>query len=601
MNIKNLRKDRGFFCNFCASTLPHFCASALSRFFCVLRVNFTPQESPPQFPHCLSPLVARGCGFSMREYTAQPRSFTATYGVKFFCALRAFALLRLYSSALPRFCTSALPRLYSSALPRFCAFALILLVFSLFVSNVYAQTELGSQDDLTVLGINGTVPDPDVEIKGFTIFGSTNVLTHISTAAGNVIFNGAVESSSDVYIVGISTFEDNVYFSGAGSIFINGGLTDQILKKAADGSMYWGDDQGGISGTGIANYLPLWKTDTELTNSKINQAEVGTDTHVYVNADIHFSSAVYFGSGVNISTFTEEGELDIMSSTNTSYSLTVGTSTEYNLVVTTGGNVGIGTTEPNSSAIMDIAGNIFLSGAAKQIYFGSLNDYIYGDPNNYFHVRVGGGDRFTVKNTGRVGINNQNPDAKIEVSAAGGSDDLLMLSSDLNGDGDRLIVKNNGSIGISTRVPQATLHIVSTDTISHIFKTQTGIISGTEVVISTAGNLGIGTETPQSGLDIQSSTNTAYSLAVGTSSAYNMVISTNGDVGVGLVNPLAKVHIQAYESGKELLYVSTSATVGYYSISVSSLGITNINNLVIENRTSDPANPVTGQIWLRTD
>jgi len=28
----------------------------------------TPQESPSQFPHCLLPLAARGCGFSMREY-----------------------------------------------------------------------------------------------------------------------------------------------------------------------------------------------------------------------------------------------------------------------------------------------------------------------------------------------------------------------------------------------------------------------------------------------------------------------------------------------------------------------------------------------------
>jgi len=49
------------------------------------------------------------------------------------------------------------------------------------------------------------------------------------------------------------------------------------------------------------------------------------------------------------------------------------------------------------------------------------------------------------------------------------------------------------------------------------------------------------------------------------------------------------------------MYISTSSTAGQYSIAVASTGVTNINSLVIENRTSAPASPVTGQIWLRVD
>ncbi|MCK5583498.1 MAG: hypothetical protein KAI33_06895, partial [Elusimicrobiales bacterium] len=76
---------------------------------------------------------------------------------------------------------------------------------------------------------------------------------------------------------------------------------------------------------------------------------------------------------------------------------------------------------------------------------------------------------------------------------------------------------------------------------------------------------------------------------------------SNDRVGIGLAAPDAKLHVQAYEAGKYTLQVSTSSTAGHYSIAVSSEGLTNVNNLVIENRTSDPVSPVTGQIWLRVD
>ena len=70
---------------------------------------------------------------------------------------------------------------------------------------------------------------------------------------------------------------------------------------------------------------------------------------------------------------------------------------------------------------------------------------------------------------------------------------------------------------------------------------------------------------------------------------------------MGLTAPEAKLHVQAYEAGRHTMYVSTSAAAGNYSIAVTSAGITNVKNLVIENRTSDPVAPVTGQIWLRID
>jgi len=72
-------------------------------------------------------------------------------------------------------------------------------------------------------------------------------------------------------------------------------------------------------------------------------------------------------------------------------------------------------------------------------------------------------------------------------------------------------------------------------------------------------------------------------------------------IGIGTNNPLAALEVRSYSDGNYTAVVSTSATAGVYSVAVTSTGVTNINNLVIENRTSDPAAPVTGQIWFRVD
>ncbi|MEK7722290.1 MAG: hypothetical protein AAB359_07870, partial [Elusimicrobiota bacterium] len=195
-------------------------------------------------------------------------------------------------------------------------------VFALsLTSAVYANngTEFGIEDDLTVLGNTGTQGDPDVEIKGFSVFGSTNVASvNITPAAGNVIFNGQVQVSSGMYVIGGSTFATGAYFAGIssftagpGSIYISGGLADQVLKKVAGGAMVWSNDQGGVSGTGIVDYLPLWRTSADLGNSRVYQTQVSGSTHVYVAADIHLSSSVYFGNGSVISTLTEAGTLSI--------------------------------------------------------------------------------------------------------------------------------------------------------------------------------------------------------------------------------------------------------------------------------------------------
>ncbi len=70
---------------------------------------------------------------------------------------------------------------------RFFLLALPLLALSLQLC-AQGQTELGVKDDLSVFGTNGTLDDPNVEIKGFTVFGSTQTsYTGAVNGPGNVV------------------------------------------------------------------------------------------------------------------------------------------------------------------------------------------------------------------------------------------------------------------------------------------------------------------------------------------------------------------------------------------------------------------------------
>ena len=103
-----------------------------------------------------------------------------------------------------------------------------------FVPPCPAQTELGSADDLTVLGVNGTAADPDVEIKGFSVFGATQAAyAGLEPAPGNVVVNGVLAVSSGAYFAGSSTF------TAAGKIYVGDGAAGQVLGRSAAGYLLW--------------------------------------------------------------------------------------------------------------------------------------------------------------------------------------------------------------------------------------------------------------------------------------------------------------------------------------------------------------------------
>ena len=168
------------------------------------------------------------------------------------------------------------------------------------------QTELGSEGDLTVLGTGGTALDPNTEIKGFTVFGSTQTAyTGAVIGPGNVVVNGVLAVSSGAYFVGNSTFP------AAAKIFINDGSPGQLLSKNSGGWLEWfnagaiGDNLGTHIATQTLNLAGWNMVNASSVNFRsnvfISSASEAQHGGIYVSSNVYivgFSSAAkYYGDG----------------------------------------------------------------------------------------------------------------------------------------------------------------------------------------------------------------------------------------------------------------------------------------------------------------
>lgn len=361
---------------------------------------------------------------------------------------------------------------------------------------VYAAdngTEFGIEDDLTVLGTGGTAVDPDAEVKGFTVFGATqSAYTGAVVGAGNVVVNGALAVSSGAYFVAGSTFASGAYFNsvssfttGAGSIYVNGGTTGQVLKKAADGSMYWAvDDQGG-AGTINGTALRLLMIDSSgigtVPSLFLQNANTGTNITMIAG-----SSMTILGDGTDGLGVTGATKLNGNTSVLGANTFTVGTGLTSlgGALNVTGVTTMTGLLSVNNSAefgdaatksTFSVTGALDMANNANITLYGTGKVTLPNQPaigtdaanKDYVDSQIGSGGPWTRDNaisavklstiTDNVGIGIAVPVAKLQVSSANASasDMLLVVSSGTlasqqvltaNAAGD-LMVKGNARVG----------------------------------------------------------------------------------------------------------------------------------------------------------
>ena len=142
------------------------------------------------------------------------------------------------------------------------------------------------------------------------------------------------------------------------------------------------------------------------------------------------------------------------------------------------GRIGLGNFDPGISPLTDLhmydpsttdivyrMQSSQSSGTAARLELGgtdgSNNFDEYGNvegSNNYLRLnaigtsdiefRAGGGEIMRITDDGKVSVNDDNPDAFVEISGDIGIEDYLMISSDDHLDGDVLIVDDAGDVGI---------------------------------------------------------------------------------------------------------------------------------------------------------
>lgn len=163
------------------------------------------------------------------------------------------------------------------------------------------DTEFGIEDDLTVLGTSGSAVDPDMEVKGFTVFGSTQAspLLQIPVAPGNIFANGYVQISSGLYVDGNSTFTAYAYFQSTvtmteGNLKYGSGVAGKVLKSQGDGFVYWADDETGLAALSGAPYRLRMENaaGNSIVDSLLLQNSGGTNITLTDNSSMTITGAL---------------------------------------------------------------------------------------------------------------------------------------------------------------------------------------------------------------------------------------------------------------------------------------------------------------------
>jgi hypothetical protein len=192
------------------------------------------------------------------------------------------------------------------------------------------------------------------------------------------------------------------------------------------------------------------------------------------------------------------------------------------------GTVGIGTSSPNSTYKLHVAGKSYLSGGIQmnsgdEIDFGNSNQYITGVNDTSLTLATGGSATLTATHAGNVGIGTTSPGEKLEVSGKGLFESIDIFKVDatanprlrigrynaetLNFDVDDSIARiYHLQDELSATVHQLNITVDSESTagakINLGFRDMDGTNESTKFTVLDTGSVGIGTTSPGKLLDV---------------------------------------------------------------------------------------------------
>ncbi len=381
------------------------------------------------------------------------------------------------------------------------ALALSLVCLCAMTRAAYAAdngTEFFLEDDLTVFGVTGTSLDPDAEIKGFTVFGSTQAsYAGLVEGPGNVVVNGQLWVASGTYFSGNSTFTANMYvagastFSNAANMYIPGGADNQVLAwDSVDSSLKW-SDVSTMGGDSLGTHVATKTLDMKGYNA-VNVGSItfsGASNNVFVSSTsaalhggLYVSTHVYAAGGLQaVGQLIVGDKTTLVGSTSISTLSVTGASTFTGTMYMTGistftnriyvsSDIVINSLAATDSSILTLRANdaanylqVSRQGPSASGYTanielknlslvnaggnaGAMMLQVLSSTNMYFATN--NQERMRIGSSGNVGIGSKNPVGMFQVG------------------GGTLTVLNSGAVGIGTLSPQAALDVVSTGTLA---------------------------------------------------------------------------------------------------------------------------------------
>ena len=273
--------------------------------------------------------------------------------------------------------------------------------------------------------------------------------------------------------------------------------------------------------------------------------------------------------------------------------------------------IGVGLTSPNSLLhVYQTSGNNaeidIQSIAGASNYWGIYQDRTTQDLRFWNNSAPGDKNVLTIKSNGNVGIGTTGPGEKLQIDD--GNIKFFTKEDSGGSNWNHFIVFTDDADRVSGKM---NIQRTSWGGAPHTMTFSVGNDAGPTEVMSLlhSGNVGIGTASPADNLHVHTGSNTRIRMT-------NTNTGSTGSDGFALGLGSSNIYIWNYETGLMIFGTSNSErmridSAGNVGIGTAAPGTNRLEvvggpikatgGLIIETRTSDPASPANGQIWLRTD